>query len=582
MATPELPGHAALDQVGLALGVASATFLILSLALLASFFDRRVAASAEREAAALRESEERFRTLYRSTPLPLHVLDAEGRILQVSDAWLELLGYARAEVVSRPLTDFMAAISVEQRKTGDWPTLLVRGELRDVEYGFLAKSGRSITVLLSARVQRDAEGGFLHSLGGMVDVTAHRQAEEALRQAQKMEAVGQLTGGVAHDFNNLLTVILGSLSLLERHVAEDERARRLLDAARQAVRRGAGLSRSLLAFARRQTLRPEPVDANALLQETATLIRRAVGETVVIELGFEPRLPACRADATQLQAALLNLALNARDAMPQGGTLAIRTARAILGASELASNQDAAPGAFIAFSVRDTGHGMPPEVLARAFEPFFTTKEVGKGSGLGLSQVFGFVRQLGGHVLIDSAPGRGTTVTIYLPVAADAAIAPGAEAGPSEAAIVTVASATVLVVEDEPPVLEATAEVLREAGWRVLTARDAREAEQLLTTSQAVDVLFSDVVMPGGTSGVELARAAQRLRPGIGVLLTSGYTRTALGSDAGEFEVLAKPYERAELLARLAAAMQREQATMSTGCWRSEGDGGMTGSLNAR
>lgn len=382
---------------------------------------------------------------------------------------------------------------------------------------------------------------------------AERQATQArLHHAQKMEAVGQLTGGVAHDFNNLLTVILGSLALLERRVACDERARSLLETARKAVGRGAQLCQSLLAFSRRQPLRLEPVDANALLQESATLIRRALGETVRLELGFEPGLPACRADAAQLQAAVLNLVINARDAMPQGGTLSVRTAKATLGAADLAGNEDAVPGGFVALSVRDTGHGMPPEVLARAFEPFFTTKEVGKGTGLGLSQVYGFVRQLSGHVSIDSAPGHGTTVTLYLPVAERAA-APSAEAATPPAEVVTVAAATVLLVEDEAPVLEATAEVLREAGWRVLTARDAREALQVVEGGEAVDVLFTDVVMPGGMTGIDLARAARRLRPGLGVLLTSGYAGAALGPDAGGFAVVVKPYESAELLARLAA-----------------------------
>jgi PAS domain S-box-containing protein len=569
-ATATAESGAAIGQAGMAVAVAGTTFFLLLLALTASAFDRRMAQAAEREVQALRRSEERFRALYRLTPLPLHALDAEGRILQVSDAWLALMGARREEVLGRRLSHFLAPGT-------DGASLPAAADLTEAEYAFVTSDGRILSVLLSARVERDAEGRFLRSLGGMVDVTARRRAEEELRHAQKMEAVGQLTGGVAHDFNNLLTAILGSLAMLERYTAGEERATRLLEAARQATRRGAQLSHHLLAFARRQPLRTEPVDSGALLRESATLIRRALGETVALTMRLDPGLPPCRADAAQLQAAVLNLVLNARDAMAEeGGTLAIGNFLAELNAVALAGNADARPGAFVAISVRDTGSGMAPEVMARVFEPFFTTKEVGKGTGLGLSQVYGFVRQLGGHVTLESWPGQGTTVTLWLPVdetgsrlphappepdEASPAGPPAAEHLPPASSVVAMTSATVLVVEDEAAVLEATAALLREAGWRVVTSQDAPEALAVLEGGEAVDVLFSDVVMPGGMSGVELARIARRLQPGLGVLLTSGYRpadTTSEEEEEGErLELIPKPYERGALLARLDQVLRR-------------------------
>jgi PAS domain S-box-containing protein len=544
-------GTASFDQAGLALGVAAVTFLILFLALAASLMDRRLASLSEREAVALRRSEEEFRTLYRSTPLPLHALDADGRVVHVSDAWLELLGRRWEEVIGRPLLDFMEPACAARRISEHWPRLLREGALHDEDCGFLAADGRQVTVLLSARVQRDGAGRFLRTLEGMVDITAHRRAEEALRHAAKMEAVGQLTGGVAHDFNNLLTAILGSLTLLERHVGAEERPRRLLETARSAVRRGADLSGRLLAFSRKQALRTEPVDANELLRETVPLIRRAIGEAIALEVELAAGLPPCRADASQLQAAVLNLAINARDAMPTGGRLLLGTALRPLGAEALRDNTDAEPGRFVAIAVEDTGHGMPPAVLARAFEPFFTTKEAGKGTGLGLSQVYGFVRQLGGHATIESSPGRGTAVTLFLPLAGAAA---GAASGRPEApAAAPEPGGRVLVVDDDAEVLATTAEMLREAGWNVSTAGDGRAAlAELDRSAGTLRAMLSDVMMPGGMTGLDLAIEARRRLPGLGVLLTSGYPGALRQALPPGTEMLPKPFEREELLARLA------------------------------
>ncbi len=383
-------------------------------------------------------------------------------------------------------------------------------------------------------------------------------AEDQLRQAQRLEAVGRLTGGIAHDFNNLLTAILGTVHLLERHLGAgaDERSKRLLSAARDAVARGAKLNASLLAFARRQPLKREALDANALVSGFEPLLARALGDAVTLKLKLAPQLPACQADAAQLEAALLNLAINARDAMPDGGEVELTSRTAWLTEEDLRNNDDAHPGPYAELVLSDTGAGMSAEVMHRAFEPFFTTKGPGRGTGLGLSQVFGFIRQLGGHVAIRSTPGRGTAVSLYLPLMAGGVPVPEREAPPSRASVVAVASATVLVAEDDDQVREVAAEMLRDAGFRVLAAADGRQALALLERGEKVDVLFSDVVMPGGISGVELARRVRAARPEIGVLLASGYAAQELGGEAPEFELLAKPYDRDVVVRKISALVR--------------------------
>nr|WP_245217161.1 ATP-binding protein [Neoroseomonas nitratireducens] len=380
-----------------------------------------------------------------------------------------------------------------------------------------------------------------------------------------MEAVGRLTGGIAHDFNNLLTAILGTARALERHLGAgaDERTRRLLAASIAAVDRGARLNASLLAFARRQPLTLAAIDTNALVQDFLPLLRRALGEAISVELSLDDRLPHSRADSAQVESALLNLAINARDAMPRGGVLRIATRRAWLQEQALAGNPDAKPGPYVAVEVRDNGLGMSPEARERAFEPFFTTKPEGQGTGLGLSQIFGFMRQIGGHVALQSATGRGTTVTLYLPLGA------GMEGGavrfeaPAPPAPTLGRGASVLVVEDEPAVRDVAVELLADAGFDVRAAPDGPTALALLKDGVAADILFTDVVMPGGMTGVDLAREARRLRPRIVVLLASGYAGEALaqyGGDA-EFELISKPYDTQALLARLAALRRPRFAT---------------------
>ncbi len=393
------------------------------------------------------------------------------------------------------------------------------------------------------------------------EIARREAAEDGLRNAQRMEGLGRLTGGVAHDFNNLLTAILGTARALERHLGPkaDDRTRRLLGATVAAVDRGARLNASLLAFARRQPLVLATVNANVLVREFHPLLRRALDESVDLELSLDQKLPPCRADATQLEAALLNLVINARDAMPRGGTIRIVSRRAWLQEQALAGNPDAQPGPYVAVEVRDTGEGMPSEVSERAFEPFFTTKKDGQGTGLGLSQVFGFMRQIGGHVAIQSALRRGTTVTLYLPLGSETEALAARPPGSHLATPVSGAGISVLVVEDEPAVRSVAVELLTDAGFSVLAAPDGPTALQLLREGVPADILFSDVVMPGGMSGVDLAREARKLRPKMGVLLASGYAAEALAKHggAGEFELLGKPYDMDAVLARIFALAPR-------------------------
>jgi signal transduction histidine kinase/CheY-like chemotaxis protein len=390
------------------------------------------------------------------------------------------------------------------------------------------------------------------------------RTEETLRQAQKMDAVGQLTGGVAHDFNNILTVIGGSLDLLQRRIAAlgDAGMTRHIEAARRGVDRAASLTQRLLAFARRQPLDPRPLNLNRLITGMSDLLRRTLSETVVIETVLTPGLWTVLADANQLENAVLNLAVNARDAMPHGGKLTIETANVTFDAAYAAANPDASPGQHVMIAVTDTGSGMPPDVAARAFEPFFTTKDVGQGTGLGLSQVYGFIKQSGGHVKIYSEPGLGTAVKIYLPRLATGLAA--AESEPAGAAAPAAARGeTVLVVEDDEDVRAYAVELLTELGYRVLAAADSDAAMLLLGEHPEIDLLFTDVGLPGGTNGRQLADAAHVLRPDLKVLFTSGYPRNAIvhhGRLDPGVDLLGKPFTLATLGPKLRQVLDRAPA----------------------
>jgi signal transduction histidine kinase len=393
------------------------------------------------------------------------------------------------------------------------------------------------------------------------DITEHKHALEArrlmqeqLHQSQKMESVGQLTGGIAHDFNNLLTVVSGNLELIEE-AADNGRVRQFATAARLAADRGAKLTAQLLAFSRRQRLSPKLVNANELIAEFQELIRQAVGGACEVELLTDRPLWLCHVDRPLLETALLNLALNGRDAMPNGGLLKIETRNVVL--DERAAD-GCLPGSYVKMSVTDTGCGMPPEVRDRVFEPFFTTKEVGKGTGLGLSMVYGFVRQSGGHIAIESAPGAGTTIALYLPKTTQR---PDAEVEAMQTQAIPGGSERILVVDDNEDLLKVSSAMLTSFGYRVLCSRNGAEAIQMFESGQEFDLLFSDVVMPNGMNGVELAREARRFSKGIKVLLTSGYAGDVLERHQAvdEFPIIDKPYRLADLARQLWSILHESQ-----------------------
>jgi signal transduction histidine kinase len=403
-----------------------------------------------------------------------------------------------------------------------------------------------------------AEDGQLRTMAGVImDVTDRHEVEERLSQAQKMEAIGQLTGGVAHDFNNLLTAIVGNLDMISRAPGNVARVEKLARSALQAASRGGEVTQKLLAFARKQVIQPETVNPNHLLTDFRDLLQRAVGETVELDVELDPTLDPVRLDPAQFQSAVLNLCVNARDAMADGGKVKIST-RNVRISEESTGYPDARPGSYVVVSISDTGAGMEEGTLARAFEPFFTTKDVGSGTGLGLSQVYGFCRQTGGFARITSGVGRGTTVEMYLPRSDDrperasgGLVLPLRRASDGE---------VILVVEDEPAVLEMAVESLSDLGYRTLTAADAKAALAILRSSARIDMLFSDVVMPGGMNGVQLSVEAKRLRSDLKVLLSSGYTGAVLGNSGlpEDMPILNKPYRREELATKLRMVLSRE------------------------
>jgi signal transduction histidine kinase/CheY-like chemotaxis protein len=385
------------------------------------------------------------------------------------------------------------------------------------------------------------------------EVGERLKAEDALRQAQKMEAVGQLTGGVAHDFNNLLTIIIGGLDTIRRSGPKDNaRMTRAVDMATQGAQRAATLTARLLAFSRRQPLEPTPLDLNVIVRDSTELLHRTLGETIELEGVLAPRLWPVEVDQNQLESAILNLAVNARDAMPDGGKLTIETANTMLDESYTATDSEVVPGQYAVVSITDSGHGMPKEVIDRVFEPFYTTKEAGKGTGLGLSMVYGFVKQSGGHITIYSEEGQGTTVKLYFPryhgatleEGQDNADAPVPEGQHDE---------VVLVVEDNDDVRSYSVMILNELGYGVLEAGDAEAAIKILRRQGRIDLLFTDVVLPGRT-GRMLADEAITIRPDLRVLFTTGYSRNAIvhqGRLDPGVQLITKPFTFEQLAARI-------------------------------
>jgi signal transduction histidine kinase/CheY-like chemotaxis protein len=453
-------------------------------------------------------------------------------------------GHSNAAVFNQRSEEFMASLAAQAAVSIDNARLFQASQKELLRRAEAEKQLQSLNLELEVRVA--------------AEVADRLKAEEALRQAQKMEAVGQLTGGVAHDFNNLLTVIVGGLDTIRRSGPKDNvRLTRAVDMASQGAQRAATLTARLLAFSRRQPLQPKPVELNAIVRDSTELLHRTLGETIDLEAVLASRLWPIEIDQSQLETAIINLAVNARDAMLSGGKLTIETSNAMLDESYARTDAEVVPGQYVMISVSDNGAGMSKETLARVFEPFFTTKDIGKGTGLGLSMVYGFVKQSGGHVTIYSEEGQGTTVKLYFPrylgelVAQKTVSDVGAPRGSKEE--------TILVVEDNIDVRTNTVMILSELGYDVIDVGDAEAAMAIVESQTRIDLLFTDVVLPGKTGRI-LADEALKVRPGLRVLFTTGYSRNAIVHqgrlDLG-VELLPKPFTFEQLAGRVRDLLDR-------------------------
>lgn len=488
-----------------------------------------------------------FELVIESTSEGIIVVDNQMRHLIWNAAMERLNGRLRSAVLGKTVFEVFPEFS-DHPIGHAWREALRgrRAEIRDHRF-FSPSRGAEIIYDADFTPLYDQIGSIIGAICILHETTERRRME----QLSKLETVAQLTGGVAHDFNNLLTAAMGCLDLI-RHEDKSERTRSLAEIALRAINRGAQLTQQLLAFARRQALRPVSADLNALMAEIEVLIRRAVGETIEVCINTAPDLPHCQVDPAQFEAAVMNLVINARDAMPDGGRLILSTRK--IAAGELPAAIDLPPGDYVAITVEDNGEGMKPEVAARALEPFYTTKEIGKGSGLGLSTVYGFTKQSGGELHIESALGAGTRVTLYLPSDSGAGQDNQGYLPTNEPQR---GSGTILVVEDDTEVREVSVEILQSLGYRILVARNGQEALDLLKSPEQLDLLFTDLVMPGGISGVALARQAQAMRPGLHVLLTTGYAGVE-ASAAGEFPIISKPFRSAELSLAIARVIAHD------------------------
>ncbi|MEX2616172.1 MAG: PAS domain S-box protein [Alphaproteobacteria bacterium] len=506
----------------------------------------------KRQEAALRESEARFRQIAENLNDVFWISDPDTtRIEYVSPAYETIWGRPVEELYRNPRS-FMDAIHPEDR---DWVAERISGKTAgdyEAEYRIRRPDGETRWISDRGVAIRDGNGEVYRVVGVAEDITERKGLELQLRQAIKMEAVGQLTGGIAHDFNNLLTVIIGNLELIQSQVHGDKLHEKQIGMALDAAQRGAELTRRLLSFSRRQVLEPKIADINALIDGMANLIQRTLGASISFETKLADRLPATLIDATHFESALLNLAVNARDAMPDGGKLVVETRQSRLNEHYAALVPDLAPGDYVVVSVSDTGCGIPADTIDRVFDPFFSTKNTGKGSGLGLSMVYGFIKQSKGHVTVYSEVGLGTTFRLYLPQSADDIDQESIGKPISET--VKGGAETVLIVEDEEPVRATLALILEELGYTVVAASDGPSAIETLRGEIHIDLLLSDIVMPNGMNGRAVANAALEIRPGLKVLLTSGYPQETISYngvlDEG-INFIGKPYQSEELARKI-------------------------------
>ncbi len=519
-------------------------------------------------------SEEGFRLLVDSVKdHAIYQIDPAGNIVSWNVGAERIKGYKAEEILGQHMSRFYTEKDVASGKPRS-ELEVAAAEGRQVGEGLrVRKDGSVFHAAVTITAMYDESGRHVGFAKVTRDISEQKKMQELLEratqqlhQAQKMEAVGQLTGGIAHDFNNLLTVIIGNLDLLAERVARDETGLKLAQNALSAGLRGAELTRKLLAFSRIQALEKKAVDVNDLVRSMMDMLRRALGEKIEIAVSTAADLWLVETDVTQFESALVNLAVNARDAMPEGGRLTIETANRHFDERYAAENPGVAPGDYVMLAVTDTGTGIPPEHLDRVIEPFFTTKEVGKGSGLGLSMIYGFAKQSGGHLKIYSEVGHGTTARLYLPrgkAGVKTPIAPPArEAAPAGS------GELILVVDDNDQVRSTVMAQLAELGYNALDAANGAAAIALLEARPGIDLLLTDIVMPGGMSGVQLGEAAKEIRPELRILYTSGFTEASIRNGTGKAiagdQLLSKPYRKHELAREVHKALARKDNRAST------------------
>lgn len=510
--------------------------------------------------AQVRESEARFRKIFENAATGIAIADWRGQLLQCNPTCCTLLGYGEDELRDLNFHDLIHPedrashlTHVEELRAGKTASF-------HIEDRFVRKDGRIILAEKFVSLLPDESGQQAQLIALFTDVTGSRHIERMLHDKQRFESLGRLTGGIAHDFNNLLTIISGNLQLVEMGM-EDPHKRSYLADANRATEIGARLNQRLMTFARQRRLEPVQVDLNQLVDGLLDLVRSTVGGSVVVKTKLSAEPATILVDASEMENAILNLALNARDAMANGGTLRIESHNVELDAEAAATMPGITPGAYLRLSVTDTGVGMTKDVLARAFEPFFTTREEGEGMGLGLSTIYGFVRQSGGHASIDSELGRGTTAHIYLPIRAGTATQEIKRVSIDRRAVHGKGE-VILAVEDNPAVLRLTVKRLKLLGYNVVEADSGQAALALVAAGNSIDLVFSDIIMAGGISGFELAKRLRSSCPALPILLTSGFPdATALRefSNGYEFKVLRKPYSQDDLGLAIAAALRQDE-----------------------
>jgi len=492
------------------------------------------------------------------SPASVMITDIDGRIEYVNPKFTENTGYTYAEVVGkRP--GFLKSGQTSPKEYQELWEVIRRGQVWRGEFSNRRKNGELFWELASIAPVRDGRGSVTHYVAVKEDISDRKATEERLRHAQRMETIGQLTGGIAHDFNNLLAIIIGNLQLLEERSGHNPESRELIADAIWSAERGAQLTHRLLAFARRQRLNPRAADLNHIVREMTGLLRRTLGERIDVREILAPGVWQTMIDRGQLESALLNLVVNARDAMPGGGVLTIATDTVALPPDLPAKGEEVPPGEYVVLTVTDTGVGMAPDVLDHVFEPFFTTKKFGEGSGLGLSMVYGFVRQSGGTITIESQPGEGTVVRIYLPRALSASDEEETRVGENDESSAT-REEVILVVEDDPRVRKTATSILRRDGYTVIEAGNAGEALQAVDRLPRIDLLFTDIVLANSINGSELAHQVLCRRPNTRILLTSGHAEQAPAVEnmiAAGVDLLPKPYHRNELTSRVRELLNR-------------------------